>query len=179
MLDREESEALLRAARRTLEVFLKTGRTPDIQDAPKGLRQEAGAFVTLHKGEQLRGCIGTFTSDDPLLDTVQSMAIAAATRDPRFPEVTVQELPELHLEISILSPLREGRAEEVEVGVHGIFITRGSRRGVLLPQVASERGWDRDIFLDHTCLKAGLPPGTWKEEGTLIELFTAEIIKES
>ncbi len=177
-LSEQEKSALLELARRTLLVHLRDGTTPPAEAPTEGMRQPAGAFVTLHEGERLRGCIGTFVSDDPLVETVQSMAIAAATRDPRFPGVTAAEVAGLTLEISVLSPLQAGRAEDVEVGTHGVYITRGHRRGVLLPQVATDHGWDRETFLDHTCLKAGLPPGTWREEGTLIELFTAEVFGE-
>ena len=178
MLSRDEKLTLLAAARRTIEGYLASGQRPALEATTERLREEAGAFVTLHQGENLRGCIGSFTGEGPLLQTVQQMAVAAATRDPRFPSVTADEVPALTLEISVLSPLRVGTADEVEVGLHGIFITRGYHRGVLLPQVATEHGWDRETFLDHTCLKAGLPPGTWKDHETTIELFTAEVFGE-
>jgi len=174
----EERAELLRAARRTIEEHLTSHRTPSIETTSQALLQPRGAFVTLHKGKSLRGCIGTFEAADPLLDTVQRMAIAAATNDPRFPRVQADELPSLHLEISALTPLRQGSAEEVQVGVHGIYITRGFYRGVLLPQVATENNWDRETFLDHTCIKAGLHPGAWRESGTKIELFSAEVFGE-
>jgi hypothetical protein len=178
LLSPEERTELLRAARRTLEEYLSSHRAPNIETASKSLLEPRGAFVTLHKGRHLRGCIGTFEATDPLLDTVQRMAIAAATNDPRFPRVQADELPALHLEISALSPLRTASAEEIEVGVHGIYITRGFNRGVLLPQVATENNWDRETFLDHTCMKAGLHPGAWREPGTKIELFSAEVFGE-
>lgn len=177
-LNTEEQNLLLGLARRTLEVYLATGKRPELEKASGRFMEESGAFVTLHQGENLRGCIGTFIGEGPLLETVQSMAVAAATRDPRFPSVEADEVPGLTLEISVLSPLREGSADEVEVGVHGVFITRGHHRGVLLPQVAVEHGWDRETFLDQTCLKAGLPPGTWRDAETNIELFTAQVFSE-
>ncbi len=178
MLSRDEKLTLLSAARRTMEAYLTSGVKPELKADTERLKEEAGAFVTLHKGDQLRGCIGSFTGEGPLLGTVQSMAVAAATRDPRFPSVTSEELSGLSLEISVLSPLRVASAEEVEVGKHGIYITRAHHRGVLLPQVATEHGWDRETFLDHTCIKAGLPPGTWKDKETTIELFSAEVFGE-
>jgi hypothetical protein len=174
----EERTELLRIARRTLEEFLSTRKTPVIETEMTGLFEKRGAFVTLHRGKQLRGCIGTFEATDPLLDTVQRMAVAAATTDPRFPAVNAEELPELQLEISALTPLREATADEVEVGRHGIYITRGFRRGVLLPQVATENGWDRESFLAHTCIKAGLDRDAWRDPETRIEVFTAEVFGE-
>jgi hypothetical protein len=174
----EERGQLLRAARRTLEEYLRHRRTPAIEDAAPKLFEPGGAFVTLHRGRSLRGCIGTFDASDPLLGTVQRMAIAAATHDPRFPPVTREELDELHLEISVLSPLRRAAAEEVEVGTHGVYVTRGAFRGVLLPQVATEHGWDRRTFLEHTCLKAGLSPDAWQDPETVIEVFSAQVFGE-
>lgn len=177
-LDPDARRELLRVARRTLEEYLVSRRTPVIDAASSPLTEKRGAFVTLHKGRNLRGCIGTFEASAPLLDTVQRMAVAAATSDPRFPPVDLDELGELHIEISALSPLRRAAADEVEVGVHGIYITRGFRRGVLLPQVATENGWDRETFLEHTCLKAGLDRDAWKDPDARIELFTAEVFGE-
>ena len=177
-LNAEERAALLALARHTLEVYLASGERPKLEAASGGFMEESGAFVTLHQGDDLRGCIGSFIGEGPLQETVQNMAVAAATRDPRFPSVQADEVPGLTLEISVLSPLRHGTPEEVEVGVHGVYITRGRHRGVLLPQVASEHGWDRETFLDHTCLKAGLPPGTWRDAETHIELFTAQVFSE-
>lgn len=178
LLTPDQRQELLRVARRTLQLTLQTGKRPVIESESAALLQPAGAFVTLHRGEQLRGCIGTFEAGAPLLDTVQRMAVAAAQSDPRFAPVRAEELDELTLEISVLSPLRPARAEEVEVGVHGVFITRGANRGVLLPQVAVEHGWDRETFLQHTCLKARLPPEAWQEPGTRIEVFSAQVFGE-
>jgi AmmeMemoRadiSam system protein A len=173
-----ERDELLGVARRTLSEFLAVRRTPVVDNVSRPLLERRGAFVTLHKGRSLRGCIGTFDASDPLLSTVQRMAIAAATSDPRFPPVTADELDDLHLEISVLSPLRRVRADEVEVGVHGVYITRGMFRGVLLPQVATEHGWDRETFLEHTCIKAGLSPDAWRDPETRIEVFNAEVFAE-
>jgi len=177
----EECEALLRMARDTLQEHLtrstQTGRGagPD----PGGrLLEHRGAFVTLHRGSSLRGCIGTFEATEPVLETVRRMAVAAATSDPRFPPVTAKELPRIQIEISVLSPLHEVTADEVQVGDHGIYITQGLRRGVLLPQVATQNHWDRETFLAHTCIKAGLDVEAWKEPATRIEVFTAQVFSE-
>lgn len=120
-------------------------------------------------------------ADKPLSLSVQEMAIQAATGDPRFPAVTLGELPEIEIEISALSPLAvlsHDRLSEICVGKHGLVISNGRRRGVLLPQVASREGWDRETFLAHTCRKAGLPVDSWKSPETVIEIFTADVFSE-
>ena len=147
--------------------------TSKVFDEPRG------AFVTLHKHGQLRGCIGYIEPIKPLVETIVEMAKAAAFNDWRFPPVKAEEVPELDIEISILSPIKEIKdTNEIVVGKHGIIITRGMHRGLLLPQVATEWGWDREKFLEQTCLKAGLPTDAWKEKGTKIEIFSAEIFNE-
>ncbi len=179
LLTGEEKKALLKLARRTIETYLREGRIPAYEPPSRGLLTQRGAFVTLHKDSRLRGCIGTFLSTRPLYQTVQEMAVAAATQDPRFPPLTLEELPEVEIEISVLSPLKRIEdVKEVEVGRHGLYIVKGLNRGVLLPQVATEQGWDRETFLAHTCLKAGLPPDAWKE-GADIYTFTADVFSES
>lgn len=178
MLTNEEKQELLHVARHTIEAFVQTHKRAEVKTQSAQLSEHRGAFVTLHKNESLRGCIGTFTADEPLIDVIQEMAIAAATRDPRFRPVTSDEVSQLHIEISVLSPLSPAKAEDVVVGKHGIFITHGFNRGVLLPQVATENGWDRETFLAQTCVKAGLPKSAWKEEQTKIEVFSAEIFSE-
>jgi len=138
----------------------------------------AGAFVTLRHGGELRGCIGTFQTTEPLFRTVAEMARSAATGDPRFPPVRPEEVAGLDIEVSVLTPMhRVQDPEEIEVGRHGLCIVQGYRRGVLLPQVAEEYGWGREEFLEHTCLKAGLPPEAWRE-GTEIYVFEAEVFGE-
>ena len=134
--------------------------------------------MTLKKGGELRGCIGNFSAQTPLHKMVQQMAIAAALEDPRFESVSPQELPAVELEISVLSGLSPITPEEVVVGTHGLFITLGFHRGVLLPQVPVEWGWERDEYLDHLCLKAGLPRGTWREPEVVLESFTAQVFSE-
>jgi hypothetical protein len=133
--------------------------------------------VTLTEGGRLRGCIGHIEARKPLYATVRECARAAALDDPRFPAVTPAELSLLQLEISILSPLLDIDPQQVEVGRHGLLISRGAQRGLLLPQVAVEWDWDREQFLAETCLKAGLPGNAW-QHGARIQAFTAQVLKE-
>lgn len=174
-----ERETLLRVARESIAGhFAGTPQAP--WTARGALGEPRGAFVTLHRREdgELRGCVGMMRSDRPLVETVANMAVAAATEDRRFRPVTAAELPALSVEISALGPLRPIRPEEVEVGRHGLLIADGVQRGVLLPQVAVEHGWDRQAFLDHTCRKAGLPEGTWRNPGIELLAFTADVFGE-
>ena len=178
-LNAEEQKQLLEIARKTILVSLKQGKMDEESAPTKGLGRPCGAFVSLHKLGQLRGCIGTFTSPRPLVNTVQEMALSSSRRDPRFPPVQEEEMQDIDIEISVLSPLREIKdVGEIEVGRHGIYITKGFYSGVLLPQVATEYGWGRETFLEHTCMKAGLPPDTWKEAGVKIEIFDAQVFGE-
>jgi len=138
------------------------------------LQAPSGVFVTIMCEEELRGCIGYVEPIKPLAEAVAHCAAAAATDDPRFPPVTPDELSRLHVEVSILSPLRPiADAQEIRVGTHGLFITQAGRHGLLLPQVATEFGWDRETFLRQTCLKAGLPGDAWKH-GAEIQVFTVD-----
>lgn len=178
-LTQEEQTKLLELARKTIADILETGKPEPPESAEGILAEERGAFVSLHKHGQLRGCIGTFIAHKPLVQTVQEMASSASQADPRFPPVSASELAEVDLEISVLSPLRQiSDVSEIEVGRHGVFITRGFNSGVLLPQVATQYGWDRDTFLQQTCTKAGLPRDTWKETETKIEIFEAQVFGE-
>jgi AmmeMemoRadiSam system protein A len=174
-----ERETLLRVARESIAGHFRGARavTPGGTGA---LGEARGAFVTLHRREdgELRGCIGMMRSDRPLVETVARMAVAAATEDRRFLPVRAGELPALSIEISALGPLGPIRPEDVEVGRHGLMIGHGDKRGVLLPQVPLEHGWDRETFLDHTCLKAGLPEGTWRQPDVELLAFTAEVFGE-
>jgi AmmeMemoRadiSam system protein A len=175
----EEKQQLLELARKTISHKLQHGKAEDCQAVEGNLAEPCGAFVSLHMHGNLRGCIGTFVSQRPLVNTIQEMAVSASQRDPRFPSMTPEELKDVDIEISVLSPLKEiSDVSEIEVGRHGIYITKGFYSGVLLPQVASEYGWDRDTFLEHTCTKAGLPPNAWKEKGTKIEIFEAQVFGE-
>ena len=177
-LDENDKRELLRIARATLREYLTTGFMPPGAPHRKSLLEPRGAFVTIHTGGELRGCIGRVDADTPLYLAVEQLAVSAATRDPRFEPLRAEELAETRVEISVLSPVRAGKAEEVEIGRHGLVITKGVRRGLLLPQVAVEHKLDREQFLDETCSKAGLPPGAWKDPGTTLELFTADVFRE-
>jgi AmmeMemoRadiSam system protein A len=178
-LDAAERRALLAAARESLAAHFE-GRPPALPPAAGALGRPGGAFVTLRRAAdaELRGCIGHMEADAPLLDTVAEMAVAAATRDVRFSGVTERELPSLRIEISVLSPLAPIAPADVEVGRHGLLVSCGGRRGVLLPQVPGEYGWDRETFLAHTCEKAGLPRDAWREPGVELLAFTATVLGE-
>ena len=171
---------LLSLARETISSYLRQEALPSPTDIPEGpLREPRGAFVTLMEHGQLRGCIGYTVATKPLFETVMDCAISAATRDPRFPAMSAEELPDTHIEISVLSPSCEIKdVSEIEVGKHGLMISKGGHRGLLLPQVATEYHLSRDKFLDQTCLKAGLPAKAWKAPGTRIEAFTAFVFGE-
>ena len=178
-LSPQEREALLKLARQTIEELVAAGKSDQPPAGLPGPEMERGAFVTIHRHGQLRGCIGNFTADGSLVNTICDMAEAAASQDPRFPPVSAAELDDIDLEISVLSPLREVEdVAEIEVGKHGIYIINPRGRGVLLPQVATEYGWDRETFLDHTCLKAGLSPDCWKDPASQVLVFSAQIFGE-
>jgi AmmeMemoRadiSam system protein A len=174
----EERKALLSAARESIESALEQ-RSPQWADTPPSLTIPRGAFVTLSEGKRLRGCIGRLTPSGPLMDTVRSMARAAAFEDPRFPAVTRDEWPSVSIEISVLGPMeRLSSTDEIVIGQHGLYIVQGFRAGVLLPQVATEWGWNRDEFLIQVCHKAGLPSGAWKEPSTELYRFEAAVFGE-
>ncbi|MFC1549195.1 AmmeMemoRadiSam system protein A, partial [Candidatus Omnitrophota bacterium] len=180
MFDQSQKDKLLKIARDTIKHYLATGKRlePEVDD--ETLKDEMGAFVTLHEGGRLRGCIGNMQATGPLHFTVRDMAIAAATEDPRFPPVTANELDEVDIEISVLSPMRKiTDYNEIEVGKHGVMVRMGFRGGVYLPQVATETGWDREQFMNSLCAnKAGLPENAWKTGACDIYVFTAEVFGE-
>ena len=173
--------ALLALARRSIQTYISEGRRLRAEiDYEPVAPEHRGAFVTLHKaGGELRGCIGTILPVGPLHETVAQMAVAAAVEDPRFLPVTLPELANLIVEISALTVPEPADLEHIEVGRHGLIVSRGPRKGLLLPQVAPEWGWDRLQFLDQTCRKAGLPAGAWREPGTRVEWFEAEVWGET
>jgi len=177
-LRQAEKEQLLRIARQSIEAKLEGKPIPQFEPVSDLLKKKMGAFVTLTKRGQLRGCIGYIRGVEPLYLTVSRMAIAAATEDIRFPPVRREELDEISIEISVLTPLKLiDDPSEIQVGRDGIYIEKGYNHGLLLPQVATEQGWNREEFLDHTCMKAGLPPGCWRE-GAKIYTFSAQIFNE-
>ena len=178
MISEVEEKELLALAREALESRVAGNRPPDVTcTGPRALR--CGAFVSIHCGDDLRGCLGRLTVNSPLGKTIVHLGGAVADSDPRFPPVTAGELPSLQIEISLLTPERPiVSIDEIEVGRHGLIIEHGHARGLLLPQVATEHAWDRETFLEHTCIKAGLPPGAWRS-GARILVFEARVFSES
>lgn len=179
LLSSEDQKLMLQIARESIVECVVKGHPSIKQEKSGNLALKRGCFVTIKKGGQLRGCIGCFTSDKPLYKVLQEMAVAAATRDPRFYPVKPEEIDDLELEISVLSPLKKiSTIEDIQVGTHGLYIEKKLCRGVLLPQVASEYGWDRTTFLQQTCLKAGLDMDDWKSEAD-IYIFSAQVFGEN
>jgi len=172
----EERKTLLQLAHRAIAARLKR-EAINLTAPSEHLAENRGAFTTLHSDGNLRGCIGYPLAIAPLYQTIAETAAAAAFEDPRFMPVREEDLPHLTVDISVLSPLHPIRPEEVIVGKHGLVVTRGGRRGLLLPQVPVELGWDRETFLEQTCMKALLPPDSWKY-GARLEAFTAEVFGE-
>ena len=178
----QQRQTLLRIAREVVEAAVR-GQPPARHESSDPLFAEhCGCFVTIKNHGRLRGCIGTFTADAPLLHTVEQMA-QAATHDPRFPfdRINPAELSQIDIEISVLSPLQKTDDPlSLELGKHGIYIRRGLASGCFLPQVATEAGWNKEQFLSNCCAgKAGLDPDAWKDPKTEVLLFTAEIFSES
>ena len=172
----EEKRALLELARKTIEAKCRGNRAPEPKAQSSTLDEPRGAFVSLHKDGRLRGCIGQIHARQPLVRTVAEMAVAAAFEDPRFPPLRREELSDIDIEISVLTPLRRiTDVGQIQVGTHGIYLRRGGYSGLLLPQVATEWGWDRNTFLEHTCEKAHLSKDAWKDGETEIYIFSADV----
>jgi AmmeMemoRadiSam system protein A len=171
----DEDKILLRQiARRAVEDSVNGKKVDTPEPIPASLKRKCCAFVTLRKKEKLRGCIGCLSANESLANTVHKMAISAALKDPRFPPVKIDELPDLEYEISVLGPLDKiSNIKDIHVGTHGIYIKNGKRHGVLLPQVATEYQWDCITFLEQTCIKARLPKDAWKDPDTNIHIFSA------
>ena len=177
-LNTKDRKLLLELAREAVTSAVRTGKVPVREVTAAQLLGPHGCFVTIKLGGALRGCIGNFSSEKPLYLLVQEMAASAATRDPRFYPMKEQDLNGFVLEISVLSPLaRISAPEEVVVGTHGLYLEKNFSRGVLLPQVAVEQGWNRETFLSQTALKAGLKRDDWKE-GAELYVFTAQVFGE-
>lgn len=179
-LSEEEKQEALKIARKTLEEYLKNGKIPNLTSDLPGLLKPLGCFVTLRKHGELRGCIGEFEPKDPLYKVIQRMAIAAATDDPRFPPVNFEELSEIKIEISVMTPKRKiSDWQEIELGKHGVVIQKGFRSGTFLPQVATETGWSKEEFLSQLCWqKAGLPPDCYKDPEVNLYVFEAQVFEE-
>jgi len=177
----EEKKILLRLARDTITDRLEKRESLEFTDKRKNLLQRSGAFVTLHsENGNLRGCIGKMFSEEPLYETIIAMAEEAAFDDPRFVPVTLVELKDINIEISVLSPLRKiTNVSEIKLGIHGVLVRKGSFSGVFLPQVAAETGWNLEEFMNNLCSgKAGLPEDSWKHKSMDIFVFTVEIMSE-
>ncbi len=179
MLSDDQKRRLIEVARQSLHAAVAGGPPPDLGTDDAELLELRGAFVTLKKAGELRGCIGYIEPRVPLIQAVADNAESAALHDPRFTPVTPDELPAIEFEISALTPLVPVHdSEEIEVGRHGLVISQGPNRGLLLPQVPVEWGWDREEFLEHTCLKAGLSPEAWRREDVELLCFEAEVFSE-
>ncbi len=174
LIEPSEREEILKTARGAVRDALE-GRPPASR-APSGvLARRAGAFVSLHNRGELRGCIGHVESDQSLAEVIRRCAVAAAREDPRFHEVTLAELDQVDVEVSVLGDIQPvERVEDIEVGRHGLIAEQGWRRGLLLPQVATEQHWDRMTFIRQTCLKAGLGPDAW-QHGARLFRFEADV----
>ena len=177
-LSAEHKAELLRLAREAIRRYLDGEVRPKVESKDKIMTEKRGAFVTLTIAGQLRGCIGYPLPVKPLAEAVIDMAVAAAAQDPRFDPLTREEFDAVHIEISVLSlPHKVKGPAEVEVGKHGIIISKGGNKGLLLPQVPTEYHWNRETYLSHGCLKAGLDEDEWKK-GVTIEVFSADVFHE-
>lgn len=178
-LSSNDRRALLDLARRAIVEAVCHARHLDLSLLSGALAERGGAFVTLHRRSHLRGCIGQVGALEPLGLVVAECAVRSALEDPRFPAVEPEEVPELEIEISVLSPMEPIEHGQIEIGRHGLLVVQGNRRGLLLPQVATERHWARERFLDETCVKAGLDREAWRDPSTHIFAFTAEVFSEA
>ena len=177
-LTEADQQFLLQIARNAVTSYL-AGRTPTLPEVPPSvLTESCGIFVSLHKGQELRGCIGNIYAASPLYRSAAECAIAAAVGDPRFMPLTPAELATVDFEISVLSPLeRVLDVRNIVIGKHGLLISKNNARGLLLPQVAATFGWDTERFLQETCKKAGLKPDDWQRDAT-IQSFSALVFSE-
>lgn len=178
MVTEKDQQLLLRLARHAIQTTIQKGRRlPVVESLSPLLREKRGVFVTLWE-EELRGCIGFPYPVKPLAEAVQEAAVSAALQDPRFPPVRLEELQRIEIEISALTVPKAIEPSQIQVGVHGLIVSRGNRSGLLLPQVAMEYQWDAQTFLEQTCVKAGLDPDAWKEKINLSS-FEAQIFSEA
>ena len=174
MIELDDQQRLLTLARRALEARVRREPAP-VPERGGALDNPHGAFVTIHCHGDLRGCLGRLDPREPLAEIVAQLAASVSDSDPRFPPVRPGELGGIEVEISVLTPEREVTSiADVEVGRHGLIVEQGGRRGLLLPQVAAEHGWDAETFVSHTCLKAGLPSDAWRH-GARVLVFEAQV----
>lgn len=180
MLTTQQKQKLLKIARESIVTYLKTGKKLQINESDPLLLQKMGAFVTLNQHNDLRGCIGSLVASQPLYLTVRDMAIEAAVDDPRFSPLSLSELKDLEIEISVLSLLEKvATADNIELGKHGVLVRRGNQSGVFLPQVAAETGWSKEEFLNNLCAhKAQIAADAWKDKDTELYIFTADVFSE-
>ena len=180
ILNPEEQQEAINIAHNTIMHYLSTGSKKEYKPKANIFHEKYGAFLTLHKKQALRGCIGVIIGYEPLWQTIQDMAIESATNDPRFAPVTADEMQDIDIEISVLSPLKKvANADEIILGKHGVLVKQGIMQGVFLPQVATETKWNKEEFLGHLCRdKAGLTWDAWKHEDTELYVFSAQIIRE-
>lgn len=177
-LNKDQQKFLLGLARQAIQHYLKTEKPLKVKIKDEELKKKRGAFVTLNVNDQLRGCIGYTLPYKPLYETIMDVAVSAASKDYRFQPLTHEELDEAKIEISVLSlpkPVKD--VKEIKVGKHGIIISKGSCKGLLLPQVPLEWNWDLETYLSHGCQKAGLDEDEWKK-GVSIEIFSAQVFSE-
>lgn len=186
MYSEEDGRLAVKVARAIIDSHVKHKQPPSFQ-VPDRFKRKSGVFVTIttYPGDQLRGCIGYPEPTMPLIDAIKDAAVSASSRDPRFPEVTPSELKSIRVEVSLLTPPEEIKVKKqkelvacVNVGKHGLIMERGWKRGLLLPQVPVEWGWDSEEFLCQTCMKAGLLPDSWLQEGSKCYKFEAEVFSE-
>ena len=186
MLTQTEGDFLLKLARTAIETYILEGQVLNVPESPSAtLEENMGVFVTLHENDELRGCIGYPEPVKPLLNALIEVAIGAATGDPRFAPLNFHELEKIHVEVSVLTPPELivtdkplEYLEKINLGLDGLIIERGIFRGLLLPQVPVEWGWDKEEFLANTCLKAGMSPDCWLQEGVKIYSFQSQIFNE-
>ncbi|WAI01014.1 TIGR00296 family protein [Methanogenium organophilum] len=182
-ISNEDGATAVKRARNVLQENIAGETMPELS-MPPSFSEKRGVFVTLTRNGELRGCIGYPTPMLPLSEGIEEAALSAALDDPRFPPVTADELPDISIEVTVLTPPilvsspPSERPEAVMVGKHGLIIAGYGRRGLLLPQVAVEYHWDARTFLDQVCIKAGLPPGTWRKDDTELYTFEGQIFYE-
>lgn len=187
MLTLEEGDTVVKLARRAIEKYLEDGEKPDFpEDLSEEMKEDRGVFVTLNKNGGLRGCIGRPLPTQPLMEGVVDSAISAATKDPRFPRMSLEELDNVVIEVSVMTVPEKINVEDpknylekIKVGKDGLIAECEGRKGLLLPQVPVDQGWDAEEFLSQTCIKAGLPPDTWLEDSFEVKKFSAQIFKET